>query len=104
MQDMKVRLKGRDYRISRKSVEGVLRLPPDRTGRYVVDVRRRLYPVKQAFAVGVGSKRGWHTHRALRALTALGFQVLDLKDCKRKRASKPTAARRPVTPRTRRPG
>ena len=83
---MKVSFRGGDYLITRKSVERVLRKLPDKTRRYAVKVRGRLYPVKQAFAAGVDRRmtRGFNTSHALGALRSLGFEILDLNDCRRK--------------------
>ncbi len=83
---MEISFRGGHYFITRKSVERVLRKRPDKTRRYAVKVRGRLYPLKQAFAAGVGRPmvRGFNTSHAYGPLNSLGFEIIDLNDCRRK--------------------
>lgn len=83
---MKLSFRGGNYSITRRSVERVLDELPNKTTRYAVKVRGRIYPLKQAFAAGVDRRpsRGFNTYHARKALDSLGFEIIDLKDCRRK--------------------
>ena len=82
---MKYTFRNKTVSITKRSVEKVLKLPPDATVYYVVDIRGRLYPVKQAFAVGASLRKTtkFNSSHAQEALKRLGYKVIDVRDCKR---------------------
>ncbi len=75
-------LRGKEYRLSRKQVEEVLRsVPAQRVEKYCVVVNYRPYPPKQALAAALTmlfdrAPADFTTQDATRILSALGFEII----------------------------
>ena len=78
---MDVTLNGKRYSMTKADVERVGDEAPDLPRRYVVEVKRKRYPIKQAASAGLGVPPVAFTSPAgvPLALSRLNFDVIDLK-------------------------
>lgn len=76
-----IRIKGKEYLLSRSDVENAARLEsPRRVNSYFVEIGGKRFPPKQLLRLATNSEAVFDTSLAIRALRHIGFDVIEISD------------------------